>query len=313
MAKAVVLLFPGQGAQVVGMGVALAEKYPVVADWYAEAEEACGLPLRQIIAEGPNEKLLLTEIQQPALLMVEIGAYLALQQHVKPRVVVALGHSLGEYAALVAAGALDRVDAVRLVRHRGRYMQDAVPLGVGGMMAVLGLRGEQINRLCEEFAEADARAWLSNDNCSGQIVVSGHIKALKRLGPILKELGAKRVVPLAVSAPFHCPLMEPAAEALAEDLAQLEFKKPQFPVIANFSAEPYRDAAAVPLGLRLQVEAPVRFRESLAAVQQYEPDFVLDLGPRPVISGLAKRTIPQIPILQVSNPENVAAAAKVLA
>jgi [acyl-carrier-protein] S-malonyltransferase len=310
MAKPVALLFPGQGAQVLGMGLPLAEAFPVVAEWYEQAEDACKLPLRDILANGPAETLRLTEILQPTLLTVEIGAWLALNELVKPKVVVALGHSLGEYAALVAAGALDAAEAVLLVRKRGAYMQAAVPNGVGGMMAVMGLRTEHVERACDEFSGEGAKVWLSNDNCPGQVVISGHVAALKKVAVLLKELGASRMVVLEVSAPFHCPLMIDAGEALAEELAEIEIGTPTFPVLANYNSQPYETPDGIRVGLERQVEAPVRFRQSLLAVQRYKPAFALDLGPRPVAAGLAKRTIREVPLLVTDTLERLEQAAK---
>lgn len=313
MTKPIALLFPGQGAQMVGMGVALAEQFEIVRLWYERAEKACELPLVQLIHEGPEERLNLTENLQPALLTVEIGLWMALRAVKRVKVAVALGHSLGEYAALVAAGALAPAEAVRLVRKRGRYMQEAVPPGVGGMLAVIGLRREYVEQACKEMADDAHKAWVSNDNGADQLVVSGHIPVLRRMMPMLKEIGARRVVPLQVSAPFHSPLMEPAAERLEKDLAAITFKEPAFPVIANAGAEPYGGAEEIPSGLYRQVIAPVRFRESLMQVPRFQPFRLVELGPRPVLSGLAKRVIPNIPVTLIDNPETLSAVIKEIA
>jgi len=310
MTKPIALLFPGQGAQTVGMGVALAKQFEIVRLWYERAEKACELPLVQLIHEGPEDRLNLTENLQPALLMVEIGLWMALRAAKRGKGVGALGHSLGEYAALVAAGAISPAEAVRLVRKRGRYMQEAVPPGVGGMLAVIGLRREYVEQACKELGDESHKAWVSNDNGAEQLVVSGHIPVLRRMIPVLKEIGARRVVPLQVSAPFHSPLMESAAERLEKDLAAIKFKAPSFPVIANAGAEPYAAADEVAGGLYRQVIAPVRFRESLMQVPRFQPYRLVELGPRPVLSGLAKRVIPDIPVMLIDNPDNLAAALK---
>lgn len=287
------------------MGVALAQRFASVGSWFERAEEACGLPLRHILREGPEEKLRLTEILQPALLTVEIGLWLALRELADARVVASLGHSLGEYAALVAAGALLPETAVSLVRKRGAYMQEAAPAGLGGMSAVLGLDAEVVERHCNMTAEETTRAWVSNDNCPGQVVISGHLAAIERVTPLLRQAGARRIAPLKVSAPFHCPLMKPVADRLAADLAQVRFAAPAWPVIANFNAAPYASAEAIGDGLIRQVVAPVRFRESLALLPSLGAVKLLELGPGSVLSGLAKRTIPDCPIFQADNPEKL--------
>lgn len=306
MNSPVALLFPGQGAHAVGMGVALAERLPVVAQWYARAEEAAALPIRRLLAEGPEEQLTRTELLQPCLLTVEIGAWLAVRELADdPPIVAAAGHSLGEYAALVAAGALDAAQAVAAVRARGRFMQEAVPAGLGGMAAVMGLDADIVAQQCDAAGDERTRVWLSNDNCPGQVVVSGHLAALDRVTPLLKDAGAKRVVPLKVSAPFHCPLMQPAADALTAELEKLSFNAPQFPVIANCSARPYADAADVRAGLIAQVVQPVRFRESLLALAELRPERLLECGPGNVLSGLAKRTIGHILSSPAGAPEQI--------
>ena len=287
------------------MGVALAERYSVVSEWYQRAEEAAGLPLSRLLREGPAEQLRRTEILQPAMLTVEVGVWYALRERLAPTVVAAAGHSLGEYAALIAAGALAAEDAVALVGKRGRYMQQAVPEGEGGMAAVIGLAPEQIAEICRQSGDDRHRVWLSNDNCPGQAVVSGHAQAIERAAVMLKEAGARRVVPLQVSAPFHCPLMQPAADRLAADLADVDFTVPAFPVIANCSARPYADADGIRAGLAKQVVQPVRFRESMAVLAACQPAVWVEAGPGTVLTGLAKRTISDISIYQVSTPEQL--------
>jgi len=313
MAQPVALLFPGQGAQAVGMGLALAEKFAAVAAWYQRADEAAGLPLRKYLREGPEDELRRTEILQPALLTVEVGVWLALCELMEVNACAAAGHSLGEYAALVAAGALTPEKAVEIVRRRGRYMQEATPIGVGGMAAVLGLEAEQVEQLCARVSDDQGRVWLSNDNCPGQLVISGHLAALERVGPILKAAGAKRIIPLKVSAPFHCPLMQPAADSLRQDLARIEFREPAFPVIANFSGQPYSGAETLMDGLAQQVVQPVKFRTSLLTMTRFQPHDLLELGPGNVLAGLARRTVPEIPVHGAGSPEELEMLVKDLA
>jgi len=287
------------------MGVALAQRFAAVNSWFEQAEEASGLPLRRILREGPEEKLRLTEILQPALLTVEIGVWLALRELAEVRVVASLGHSLGEYAALVAAGALAPAAAVHLVRRRGFYMQEAVPAGLGGMSAVLGLDAPIVEHHCRNASDDSARVWSSNDNCPGQVVISGHLAAIERVTTPLQQAGARRVSPLKVSAPFHCPLMKPVADRLAADLEGVRFAAPAWPVIANFNAAPYPSAGDIRDGLLQQVVAPVRFRESLALLPSLGAVKLLELGPGTVLTGLAKRTVPDRPIFAADNPEKL--------
>jgi [acyl-carrier-protein] S-malonyltransferase len=307
MPQPIALMFPGQGAQTVGMGVALAERFAVVERWFASAEEAAEFPLRRLLREGPEDQLRLTEFLQPALLAVEIGAWFAWRELVERPPAAALGHSLGEYAALVAADALAPEAAVRLARRRGRYMQEAVPPGLGGMSAVTELPAERVAALCEEASDAAAQVWLSNDNCPGQVVVSGHLAAIDRATPLLKAAGARRIVPLKVSAPFHCPLMQPAAARLAAELATIDFGAPRFPVIANWNAAPYAAAAGVADGLLRQVTQPVRFRESLLSLPAFHGVAGVELGPGTVLSGLGRRTLPEWRFYQADEPAKLAA------
>jgi len=313
MAAPVALLFPGQGAQSVGMGLALAERYSAVAAWYRAAEEAAGLPLMRLLREGPEDQLQRTEILQPTLLTVEIGAWLALRESVELEVVAAAGHSLGEYAALVAANALEPEAAVATVRRRGLYMQEAVPLGEGAMAAVMGLDADAVATCCARATDGAARVWLSNDNSPGQVVISGHVAAVELATSLLTQAGARRVIPLKVSAPFHCPLMQPAADRLGRDLALLEIRDPAFPVVANCSAEPYRQAEDIRAGLKAQVVQPVQFRRSLLQMAARHPQAMIEVGPGTVLTGLAKRTIPDMLVFQTGTPEQIEALQKGIA
>src|SRR5438093_9439591 len=224
-------IFPGQGSQRVGMGRALAETYPACREIFDEADEALGERLSRIIFEGPEERLTLTENAQPAILTVSLAAYRLLESRgLRPAFVA--GHSLGEYSAHVAAGTFAFADAVRIVRRRGRYMQDAVPVGTGAMAAILGIDAEVVDRACREASDGDIVS-AANVNGAGQAVIAGARDAVTRAGERAKALGARRVVPLAVSAPFHCALMAPAAERLAPELRALETATPRIPVVAN--------------------------------------------------------------------------------
>jgi [acyl-carrier-protein] S-malonyltransferase len=186
-------------------------------------------------------------------------------------------------------------------------MQDAVPAGLGGMSAVIGLDADCVERLCSESSTADSGVWLSNDNCPGQVVISGHLAAIERVTPRLEEAGAKRVMPLRVSAPFHCPLMEPVAERMTADLAQTRFTAPAFPVIANCCAQPYADAPSVPAGLAKQIVAPVQFRTSLAQLPALGVTHLIELGPGNVLTGLARRTLSGVPVHQTGSADKLAA------
>jgi len=313
MTKPVAMLFPGQGAQAVGMGMALADRFDVFRQWLQRAEQAADLPLIRLLRESPEDELRLTENLQPALLTVEIGVWLALREVADFAVVAAAGHSLGEYAALVAAGALDAEQAVAVVRRRGRHMQEATPPGEGGMAAVMGLDAAVVSAQCETASDDNAQVWLSNDNCDGQVVVSGHLPAIERVTPLLKDAGARRVIPLKVSAPFHCPLMQPAADRLQADLAKLAVNDPVFPVIANHSAAPYTSAGDVVPGLLAQVVAPVRFRETLLALADTDAELAIEAGPGKVLAGLARRTVPNMLVMGAHESEQIDALAKELA
>jgi [acyl-carrier-protein] S-malonyltransferase len=259
-------LFPGQGSQVVGMGRDLADNYAVARAVFAEADEALGFGLSELCFEGPEEKLRLTEFTQPAIVTVSVAAERVLREHGYAPAVVA-GHSLGEYAALVSAGVLSFGDAVRAVHARGKYMQEAVPAGQGAMAAVLGLTPEAVTAACASAAaETGQVVSAANLNAPEQTVISGTVAAVERAGALAKEAGAKRVVPLQVSAPFHCALMQPAQDRLAALLAGLEFKHAQVPVVVNVDAEAVTEGARLREALVRQVTGPVRWVESMRAV-----------------------------------------------
>ena len=250
-------LFPGQGSQAVGMGKAMADQFPICAQTFAEADAALGESLSGLIFNGPPERLTLTANTQPAILTMSVAVWrLLAERGLKPSFVA--GHSLGEYSAHVAAGTLTFADAVRLVRNRGTYMQEAVPVGQGAMAAILGLDEAGVNQACLEAAQGEVVS-AANLNSPGQIVIAGTVAAVARASERAKALGAKRAVPLPVSAPFHCALMKPAEARLAPELRGAASHDPRVPVVANVDAEPKRTAADAIEALIRQVSSPVRW------------------------------------------------------
>ena len=255
----IAFIFPGQGSQKVGMGKALADAFPICRETFEEADAALGEPLSRLCFEGPEDQLTLTENQQPAILAVSVAALRFVESlGLQPSFVA--GHSLGEYSANVAAGTMTFADALRTVRRRGRYMQEAVPVGAGAMAAVLGLEPALVAQACEEAAQGEVVS-PANLNGAGQVVIAGARDAVARAGERAKALGARRVVPLAVSAPFHCALMKPAEERLAPELRALRTSQPRVPVVANVDGEPKRTAVDAIEALIRQVSSPVRWED----------------------------------------------------
>lgn len=286
----IAFVFPGQGSQKVGMGKTLAERFPICRETFAEADAALGEPLSALCFEGPEDRLLLTENTQPAILAMSTAVCrLVESEGVRPA--FAAGHSLGEYSAHVAAGTLSFADALRTVRRRGRYMQEAVPVGEGAMAAILMLDADGVTRACEQAsAELGGRVVSpANLNAPGQVVIAGHADAVSLAGEKAKALGAKRVIPLAVSAPFHCALMTPAAERLAPDLRGLAARDPAVPVVANVDAEPKRDAASAIEALIRQVSSPVRWEQVVQRLIADGARTFVELGPGSVLTGLIKK------------------------
>jgi [acyl-carrier-protein] S-malonyltransferase len=292
-------LFPGQGSQAVGMGQSLAEAFPEARAVFAAADEALGERLSSLCFQGPAEALTLTANTQPAILTVSAAAMAAWTARAPGPSHVA-GHSLGEYSALVAAGALTVPDAVRAVRARGRFMQEAVPEGQGAMAAVLGLEPATVARLCTELAGADVLS-PANYNSPEQTVIAGHAAAVERAIPKLKEAGAKRVVPLSVSAPFHCALMAPVVPRLRPVLEALTLSELRMPVVTNVEATPNADRARVLPLLLQQVTSPVRWVETIQAMVSAGVTRMVELGPGRVLAGLVRRIAPGVEVLNVED------------
>jgi [acyl-carrier-protein] S-malonyltransferase len=307
----VVCLFPGQGSHRVGMGRDLLESFPVARRTFEEADERLGMALSRLCFEGPEETLRLTENAQPAILTASVAAFRVLEEATDFKPAAVAGHSLGEWSALVAAGALALGDAVAGVRARGRLMQKAVPAGEGAMAAVLGLAADAVRTLCEEAAQGDVLV-PANLNAPGQVVVAGHAGAVDRLVALAETRRVKAQL-LAVSAPFHCPLMAPAAEGLARELDAVRFQEPRFPVVTSVDARPVRDAREIPALLVRQVTAPVRWEETMHALARLGATLAFETGPGRVLTGLAKRTAPEIVTLPAGDVDGIRRATAALA
>jgi [acyl-carrier-protein] S-malonyltransferase len=302
-------VFPGQGSQAIGMGKALAEQFPAAKAVFDEVDEALGQKLSAILWEGPEDQLTLTANTQPALLSVSIAALRVLEQERGIRVSdlqFVAGHSLGEYSALCAAGALSLADSARLLRVRGNAMQAAVPVGQGGMTALIGTDIDQAREIAKEAAQGDVLE-VANDNGGGQVVVSGTKAAADRVIEIAKAKGVKRALPLPVSAPFHSPLMEPAAEIMREALALVTVNTPVVPVIANMTALPETDPDTIRKLLVQQVTGTVRWRESVAYMSAEGVTRFIELGSGKVLAGLVKRIADGAEAQSIGTPDDIAA------
>lgn len=308
MSGATAFLFPGQGAQQPGMGQALCRASSEAAAVFAAADRVLGFSLSRLCFDGPAEELERTAITQPAVLTVSIAAWRALVAAGAPEPSLVAGHSLGEYAALVAAGAIAFEDAVRLVHLRGRFMQEAVPQGEGAMAVVIGLANEEIVSLCGKLEGC----WPANWNGAGQVVVAGRAQAVAAASRLAEERGAKLVKQLSVSAPFHCPLMAPAAERLARELERVGIRDARVPVLSNVEAAPYREAVRVRQLLVRQVTEPVRWQESVEALACQGITRTIELGPGRVLSGMVRRIAPAIKVTNIERPEQVAVALEVM-
>jgi [acyl-carrier-protein] S-malonyltransferase len=306
----IAVIFPGQGSQKVGMGKALADAFPVCRETFEQADAAFGGRLSRIVFDGPDEELMLTENTQPAILTVSIAAYrLLASRGLKPSFVA--GHSLGEYSANVAAGTFAFPDAVSIVRRRGRYMQEAVPVGTGAMAAILGLDAEKVAEACRDAAQGEVVS-PANLNGAGQVVIAGAAAAGARATAPQKARGPPPAIPLSVSAPFHCALMKPAEDRLAPELRALTTHDPAVPVIANVDAEPKRDARSAIDALIAQVSSPVRWE---AVVQRLASEGVttyVEVGPGTVLSGLVKKIHRDATIVNFGSPDDLAAVEALL-
>jgi [acyl-carrier-protein] S-malonyltransferase len=301
-------LFPGQGSQHAGMGKELADNFTVARQVFEEANDALGFDLASLCYNGPEEDLKLTANTQPAILTTSVAALRVLSAESGLIPSFAAGHSLGEYSALVCAGGLAFADAVRVVRQRGTFMQEAVPVGTGSMAAILGLGLDDLAVVCSDAAQGQVVA-PANFNSDGQVVIAGHTEAVDRAIVLAKEKGAKRAMPLPVSAPFHCSLMVPAGERLATVLNGIEIGAMTLPVIANVEAAPNQDPARVRELLVKQVSAPVRWQETIASMVELGVDRYVEIGPGKVLSGLAKRMAKGSTIQNVQNVADISALA----
>jgi [acyl-carrier-protein] S-malonyltransferase len=300
------LLFPGQGSQKVGMGRALRDGHAAARAVFEEADLALGFAISKLCFDGPEAELTLTANQQPAILATSIAALRVLEAETGLRPTAVAGHSLGEYSALVAAGALALADAVRLVHLRGRFMQEAVPSGVGAMAAVVGLDAEAVAAACAEAAQGEVVS-PANLNGGGQIVIAGHKGAVERACAGAKARGAKLAKLLAVSAPFHCGLMQPAADRLARELAKVTFETPKVPVVTNVEAAPNTNAARIPELLTRQVTGSVRWEESVRAIAALGVTRAIEVGAGGVLAGLVKRITSTIEVHGAADPDAIAA------
>jgi [acyl-carrier-protein] S-malonyltransferase len=301
----IAFIFPGQGSQNVGMGRALAEAFPICRETFQEADQALGESLSGLMFDGPEEVLTLTENTQPAILAVSIAACRFLESNgMVPQFVA--GHSLGEYSANVAAGTFRFGDALKVVRRRGRYMQESVPVGAGAMAAILGLDAALVEKACADAADGEVVSAV-NFNGAGQVVIGGTREAVKRAGERAKALGAKRVVPLSVSAPFHTALMAPAQERLAPELRALATHTPRVPIIANVDAAPKRDAAAAVEALVRQVSAPVRWQAVVERLASEGVTTYVEVGPGTVLTGLVRKIHRDANCVNFGSPDDLMA------
>ncbi|WP_020594057.1 ACP S-malonyltransferase [Kiloniella laminariae] len=308
-------VFPGQGSQVVGMGKELAEAYPVARQVFEEVDDALGQKLSKLMFEGPEGDLTLTENAQPALMAVSMAVVRILQSegnfNLADRGICVAGHSLGEYSALAAVGALELSDAARLLKLRGQSMQQAVPVGQGAMAALLGLDFEEAQAVAREAAQGEVCS-AANDNAPGQVVISGHRGAIERALDIAKEKGAKRALLLPVSAPFHCSLMAPAADVMAEALAGVTLRAPSLPVISNVAVDFVSDPEAIRNFLVQQVTGVVRWRESVLFMKEQGVEQLVELGAGKVLSGLVRRIDKELESANAGTPAEIEELLKAL-
>lgn len=299
----IAFVFPGQGSQTVGMGQQLAEQYPEVMQYFKKADERLSVELSKLIFEGPQQELTKTVNTQPALLTTSLAILERFQKEaIKPDFVA--GHSLGEYTALVAAGALTFEDGVYAVRKRGEFMEGAVPNGEGSMAAILGLDREPLSKVTAEVSESGFPVSLANLNCPGQIVISGSRKGVELASAKAKEAGAKRAIPLEVSGPFHSSLMKPAASELCQVLDELDMNDARIPVIANVSANPMTTAEEIKENLIEQLYSPVLWEDSVVKMIDLGVDTFIEIGPGKVLSGLIKKINRSVKTYSISDEES---------
>ena len=307
----IAFIFPGQGSQYAGMGKDLAEKFPAARQVFEEADAALGFALSELCFNGPAEQLQLTENTQPAILTVSVAALRALESEDFPGPDFVAGHSLGEYSALVAAGSLSLTDAVRTVRARGRYMQEAVPAGAGAMAAILGADLNVVMTACEEAGDGQICS-AANINSSNQVVISGDAGAIDRAIVLLKERGAKRALKLNVSAPFHCALMKPAQDRLAADLQRISFESLRIPVVTNVDGTAVRSGDQARDALVRQVAQPVRWLESVEFLTAQGVQSFVEIGPGKVLSGLVRQIDRSVRCVNVEDEASLRAAREAL-
>ncbi|MCX8132085.1 MAG: ACP S-malonyltransferase [Clostridia bacterium] len=309
--KKIALLFPGQGSQYVGMAKNLCDLYTEAREIFQEANETLGFDLKKLCFEGSMEELTKTENTQPALLTASVAAFRVYMKEIGIEPEFAAGHSLGEFSALCCAGGINFSDAVRIVRQRGKFMQEAVPVGLGGMAAVSGVDKSVIEDVCVRASINGKTVVVSNYNSPDQIVISGHSEAVKEAGEKLTSLGA-RIIPLKVSAPFHSPLMKPAAEKLMEEMGKYSYNELKFPVVSNVTAMPYPGSVSIIEYLSKQIVQPVRWQPSMEFVQKQGVELAIELGPQTVLRNLMKKNAPGIKTFSYDVDSDVQAAKKLL-
>lgn len=307
MSTTIAFVFPGQGSQAVGMLAEMAAAHSSIIQTFAEASEALGYDLWALCQEGPSDQLNQTDKTQPAILTASVALWRLWQEQQGKQPALVAGHSLGEYSALVAAGALDLAAAVRLVERRGQLMQQAVPAGTGGMAAILGLDDAEVQAACSEAAQGEVVSAV-NYNAPGQVVIAGTAAAVERSIEACKARGAKRAMPLPVSVPSHCELMRPAAERFAEDIAAAGLKAPQIPLVQNVTASAVADLAALQENLLAQLYSPVRWVETVQYLVEQGATALVECGPGRVLGGLNKRCVKGVEALSLDTPDVFAAA-----